>query len=93
MTKTKLSQYRKFLVASAGLALTVAATAFPDSKYTIAAIAVATAAGVWRVPNKTQDPKSVSGDFSGPTTGPTSGPFGIPQTQATNVTETDTGNV
>jgi hypothetical protein len=52
--QTKLQKYRKSAIAAAGLALTFAATFAPDNKYTIAVLAVATAFGVWRVPNKTQ---------------------------------------
>jgi hypothetical protein len=48
---TRLKKYRKTVVAATGLGLTFASTFFPDNKYTIAAIAVATAFGVWRVPN------------------------------------------
>ncbi len=54
IAEVKIQKYRKTLIAIAGAILTVAAQAFPDSKYTIAAIAVATAVGVWRVPNKTR---------------------------------------
>ena len=48
---TRLKRYSKALIAAAGTAVTLAALAFPDSKYVIAAVAVATAFGVYRVPN------------------------------------------
>jgi len=51
VNKTKLREYRKSAIAATGAILTVAATAFPNDKYVIAAVAVATAFGVWRVPN------------------------------------------
>ncbi len=53
-----LAKYRKAAVAVAGAILTVAAQALPDNQYVIAAVAVATAVGVWRVPNKTSSGKA-----------------------------------
>jgi len=51
MNRTKLQEYRKTGIAAAGTLLTIAASFAPDNKYVIAAVAVATAFGVWRVPN------------------------------------------
>lgn len=51
MSKAKIAQYRKAIIAAIGLAATIGAAFAPDNKYVIAGIAVATAIGVYRIPN------------------------------------------
>ncbi len=65
---SKLAQYRKSIIAAVGLAATLGAAFAPDNKYVIAGIAVATAFGVYRVPNTPPaPPKPVIGDVTGVT--------------------------
>ena len=66
MSKAKIAQYRKSIIAAIGLAATIGASFAPDNKYVIAGVAVATAFGVYRVPNVPKD-KPLTGDVTGVT--------------------------
>jgi hypothetical protein len=70
----KLAHYRKSAIAAIGLAATFGAVFAPENKYVIAGIAIATAFGVYRVPNVPKPPP-VTGDVTGVTV-TNSGPAG-----------------
>lgn len=55
---SRLPEYRKLLVAAIGAILAFVATFAPQSHWTIAATTIATAAGVWRIPNAAQSAQS-----------------------------------
>jgi len=59
MTVSKLGVYAKFITAFLGQALTYAALYYGGNHWVALATGVASAAGVWAVPNKSADPVPV----------------------------------